>query len=93
MVNPVVDYFDGLPAWDLEPRLDTMMHKYLGADDTKLNAAIGRKLMGAIVRRGKHPGCKWDYEPMLQGPQGIRKSMWCEDLAVDPDLFTDASIS
>ena len=45
--NPVVDYFNGL-KWDGKPRLDKMLHTYLGADDTPLNAAIGRKVMCAI---------------------------------------------
>jgi len=42
------------------------------------------------VRRAKQPGCKYDHEVVLQGDQGVRKSMFCEDLAVFPDLFTDA---
>lgn len=87
--NPVLDYFNGL-KWDGKPRLDKMLHNYLGADDTPLNGAIGRKTMCATVRRAKQPGCKFDAQPVLQGPQGIRKSMFCEDLAVFPDLYTDA---
>ena len=51
-VNPVTDYFDRL-VWDGTPRLCKFMHKYLGADDTPLNAAIGVKFMCAIVRRGQ----------------------------------------
>jgi hypothetical protein len=87
--NPVLDYFDGL-KWDQMPRLDKLSHKYLGADDTPLNAAISRKVMCAIVRRVKKPGCKFDHQWVLQGIQGIKKSMFCEDLAVFPDLYTDA---
>ena len=41
--NPVIDYFNRL-EWDGKPRLDKMLHTYLGADDTPLNAAIGRKV-------------------------------------------------
>jgi len=87
--NPVLDYFSGL-KWDGQPRLDKMLHKYLGADDTPLNAAFGVKMMCAIVRRAKQPGCKFDHQLVLQSDQGVRKSMFCEDLAVFPDLFTDA---
>lgn len=87
--NPVLDYFANL-KWDGKPRFDKMLHRYLGADDTPLNDAISRKVMCAIVRRAKKPGCKFDYQPVLQGAQSIRKSMFCEDLAVFPDLFTDA---
>ena len=87
--NPVLDYFAKL-KWDGKPRLDMMLRTYLGADDTPLNAAIGVKFMCAIVRRAKQPGCKFDHQLVVQGAQSIRKSMFCEDLAVFPDLFTDA---
>ena len=87
--NPVLDYFNRL-KWDGKPRLDRMLPNYLGADDTPLNAGIGRKMMCAIVRRAKQPGCKFDHQPVLQSPQGRKKSMFCEDLAVSPDLYTDA---
>jgi hypothetical protein len=87
--NPVINYFDGL-KWDGVERLPKLLHRYLGAEDTPLNAAISIKLMCAIVRRSKHPGCKYDHEVVLQSDQGVRKSMFCEDLAVFPDLFTDA---
>jgi hypothetical protein len=87
--NPVLSYFAGL-KWDGTPRLDKLLHKYLGADDTPLNDAIGRKVVCAIVRRAKRPGCKFDQQLVLQGDQSIRKSTFCEDLAVFPDLYTDA---
>jgi hypothetical protein len=87
--NPVLDYFNSL-KWDGTPRLEKLLHKYLGADDTPLNDAISRKVMCAIVRRAKKPGCKFDHQIVLQGVQGIKKSMFCEDLAVFPDLYTDA---
>jgi len=87
--NPVLDFFSKL-KWDGEPRLHKMLHKYLGSDDTPLNAAVGVKFMCAIVRRAKQAGCKFDHQLVLQGGQGVRKSMFCEDLAVFPDLFTDA---
>jgi hypothetical protein len=40
-INPVTDYFDGL-KWDGVVRLPTLLHEYLGAEDTALNAAIGK---------------------------------------------------
>jgi hypothetical protein len=87
--NPVLDYFSEL-KWDGQPRLEKLLHKYLGADDTPLNSAFSVKMMCAIVRRAKQPGCKFDHQLVLQGAQGVRKSTFCEDLAVFPDLFTDA---
>jgi predicted P-loop ATPase len=87
--NPVVEYFNGL-KWDGTERLPKLMHSYLGAEETPLNAAISVKLMCAIVRRSRQPGCKYDHQVVLKSGQGVRKSMFCEDLAVFPDLFTDA---
>jgi predicted P-loop ATPase len=87
--NPVLDYFSNL-KWDGQPRLDKLLHKYLGAKDTPLNSAFSVKMMCAIIRRAKQPGCKFDHQLVLQGAQGVRKSTFCEDLAVFPDLFTDA---
>ncbi len=88
-VNPVTDYFGGL-TWDGTPRISKLLHRYLGAEDTPLNAAISTKLMCAIVRRSKQPGCKFDHQVVLQGDQGVRKSTFCEDFAVFSDLYTDA---
>ncbi len=87
--NPVLDYFAGL-KWDGTARLNTWLHDYLGAAQTPLNAAIGTKFFCAIVKRAKQPGCKFDHQLVLQGKQDIQKSMFCEDLAVFPDLYTDA---
>jgi len=88
--NPVVEWLDALPPWDGVPRLDKWLHTYLGAPDTKLNTAYGRKFFCATVRRCKRPGSKWDHELDLQGPQGIGKSTICEDIAIFPDVYTDA---
>jgi hypothetical protein len=86
--DPVLEYFAGL-KWDGQARLEKMLHSYLGAPDTSLNSAIGPKGMCAIVRRAKQPGCKYDQQWVIQGPQGAMKSTFCEDLAVFPDLYTD----
>jgi hypothetical protein len=86
--DPVLSYFAEL-RWDGQPRLEKMLHSYLGAPDTLLNSAIGVKFMCAVVRRAKQPGCKYDQQVVVQGPQGTMKSTFCEDLAVFPDLYTD----
>src|SRR5206468_8068553 len=38
-VDPVLDYYAALPAWDGKPRIDMLFVKYLGAEDTPLNRA------------------------------------------------------
>jgi len=88
--NPVRDYFDGL-GWDGIRRLDRVLIDYFGAEDTPLNRAFGRKTLLAAVRRARHPGCKFDTMPVLEGKQGTGKSTAIRILAGD-DNFSDQPI-
>jgi hypothetical protein len=92
-INPVTDWLDGL-AWDGVPRLDTWLHRYLGAADTPLNRAIGRKVLCAMVERARHPGVKFDHIMVLEGAEDRRKSTVVRILASGPgaEYFSDASI-
>ena len=71
--NPMTDYFDSL-AWDGVPRLDKMLIDYFGAEDTPFNRAVSAKFLIAAVRRARHPGTKFDFVVVLEGPQGGGKS-------------------
>jgi predicted P-loop ATPase len=71
--DPIVNYLDGL-LWDGTPRLQSWLTRYLGADDTPLNRAIGRLTLVAAVRRARHPGCKFDHILVLEGLEGTLKS-------------------
>jgi predicted P-loop ATPase len=71
--DPVCDYLAGL-RWDDQQRLDTWVINYLGAEDTPLNRAFGRKMLVAAVRRARRPGCKFDYVPVLEGETRTGKS-------------------
>jgi predicted P-loop ATPase len=85
--HPVREYLSGL-TWDSGPRLDNWLSSYLGAEDTPLNRAYGRKFLLAAVRRVRKPGCKFDQMLVLESPQGQGKSTALEKLA-SPDFFTD----
>ena len=88
--DPVRDYLDSL-KWDGEARLDDWLVQYCGAEDTKLNRAIGRKMLIAAVRRVRSPGCKFDYIVVLEGEQGVGKSSLLKLLAGEEN-FTDNEI-
>ena len=64
---------------------------YLGADDTELNRAFGRKILLAAVRRVLQRGCKFDYMLILEGLQGAGKSSAWQILA-GAENFSDAQI-
>ncbi len=72
-INDVQEYLKGL-KWDGVKRLDTLLIDYLGAVDNVYNRAVIRKSLAAAVARAMQPGVKYDYMPILAGPQGIGKS-------------------
>jgi len=71
--NEVQDWLRSL-QWDGVKRLDTILIDYLGAVNTPYTRAVARKSIVAAVARAMTPGCKYDYMPILSGPQGIGKS-------------------
>jgi hypothetical protein len=91
--NPVTDWLGGL-VWDGVRRLDSWLTRYCGAADTVLNRAIGRKVLCAMVRRARRPGCKFDHVMVLEGPEDIGKSTVVRILGSGPGeaYFSDATI-
>lgn len=87
--HPVRGYFQSLPKWDRVGRLDTFLSYYLGAEDTPLNRAIGRKWLCAVAWRVFEPGCKFDSVLVLQGAQGIGKSAFGKALVPMPSWVSE----
>ena len=85
--DPVQEYLTGL-EWDGVERLDTMLVRWMGAEDNKYVRAVTRKWMCAAVARAMHPGCKFDNMLILIGRQGIGKSNLAR--ALSRGWFTDS---
>lgn len=85
--HPAREYFDGL-RWDKAGRLGAHILKLLGSEDSPLNRAIVLLWMVAAVRRVRHPGTKFDGMLVLEGAQGVGKSLALKILA--GDWFTDS---
>lgn len=96
--HPVKEYINSL-KWDNKPRLETWLSVYLGTENTDYTQAISYMSLIAMIARVFQPGCKCDYVPVLEGPQGIGKSTAIKILFGEyfsdylPDIQTkDASI-
>ncbi|MBX3228251.1 MAG: hypothetical protein KIT84_26500 [Labilithrix sp.] len=88
-VHPVRSYLRGL-RWDGTERLALLAHRYLGCEDTPVARAIGECFMIGAVARVLSPGCKNDLCPIIEGPQGKKKSTFLERLA--HPWFSDTKI-
>jgi predicted P-loop ATPase len=86
--DPLEAYLTGL-RWDGVARLDGFLSRYLGAEDTALNAEFGTRSLIGAVRRALQPGTKHDTMLVLEGPQGARKSSAVAALCPHSHWFTD----
>lgn len=71
--HPVREYLEGCD-WDGVNRVEELLIRYLGAEDTPYTRAVTRKHMAASVARIMNPGVKYDQVLTIRGRQGIGKS-------------------
>jgi len=86
--NPVTEWLDSL-TWDGEHRMGQLVIDTLGAEDNAYNREVERIFMLGAVTRAYEPGSKFDYMPVLVGPQGIGKSRYVALLAHVPAWYND----
>lgn len=93
-VNPPKQYFETL-EWDNKPRLDKWLSYYLGAEQSDYTAIVGRKWLVAAVARIYKPGTKFESMLVLEGSQGIGKSLALRVLATinGKSYFTDSGLN
>lgn len=85
--NPVVEYIENLPKWDGKPRVDDILIRYLGAEDTEYTRMVTHKHMVAHIARAMNPGCKYDTMITLAGPQAIGKTSFITNLMPCPEWY------
>ncbi|MEG1135846.1 MAG: VapE family protein [Anaerovoracaceae bacterium] len=86
--HPIIQFLENL-KWDGQERIDTLMPKYLGAEDNCYTREIMRLLMMASSHRIYEPGCKFEIMVCLVGGQGVGKSSFFRLLACRDDWFSD----
>jgi predicted P-loop ATPase len=88
-VDPVVDYLNSL-KWDGVPRLGTWLTQACGVPADAYHAAVGRNVIGGMVKRARSPGAKHDEILLLIGEQGGTKSGLPRALLPEPTWFSDS---
>lgn len=93
--HPVRDYLSSL-TWDGDPRINTWLTTYGGAEDNSETSdeqtyleAVSSIVLIAAVRRILHPGCKYDEMLILESEQGLSKSSALRALCPRDEWFSD----
>ena len=81
--HPIRGYFERLPPWDGQKRVETLLVDYLGAEDSPYVREVTKKLLCAAYCRIYHPGIKFDNLIVLNGEQGIGKSTLISRLGME----------
>jgi predicted P-loop ATPase len=87
--DPVVDRINGL-QWDGHARLISWLTLTCGVPCDPYHQAVGRNVIGGMVKRARSPGAKHDEVMILIGKQGTAKSTLCRTLALCDEWFTDS---
>lgn len=72
-INSVEEYLKSI-TWDGVPRVATLLHDFLGAENNEYTRQVMLTTLTNAVKRAIVGGTKWDYVPILCGKQGIGKS-------------------
>lgn len=67
-------FFDDMPTWDGIDRISTFFTDYFNAEESFYSADVAKKFFVGAVARVYNPGFKFDFCPVLSGPQGIGKT-------------------
>jgi len=90
-VDPAIDLLATLEnEWDGIERLDTWLAATCGVPADAYHAAVGRSIVGGMVKRMRKPGAKHDEVALLVGPEGTGKSSMIAALAPQPEWFTES---
>ena len=72
--HPVKKFYETLQTWDGVERAVTLFVKFLGAEDTPYTREVTLKWLLGAMARVYHPGCDFQWAPVIVGAQRIGKS-------------------
>lgn len=86
--HPIKQIIEKL-KWDGEPRIENILTKWMGAEDTPYTREVSRLIFAGGIQRIYRPGCKFEDMAVLIGKQGGGKSSFIRWLAIKDDLFCE----
>lgn len=86
--HPIKDVIEAEP-WDGVPRIDKFLAEIMNCDDDVYSREVSRMIFYGGIMRLYHPGCKFDYMPILIGEQGTCKSTIVSWLAMDTNSYKE----
>lgn len=93
-INPVKDMLeqvhkDYVASGSPKGKIKELLPHCLGSNDTEYTYEVMKVFMLGAISRAYHPGCKFDYTPIIVGEQGCGKSTFLRYLAMNDAWFTD----
>ena len=79
--DSLLEFWQGLPAWDGTERIANAFVDAWGAQDCPLMRAASQNFFRAMAARAMKAGCKVDNIWIFEGPQGTLKSSSLSELA------------
>lgn len=88
--NPVIDtLMDRWYQWDGQEHIKHLLPDYLGVEPGRYSEEVLKLFMLGAISRVYHPGCKFDFIPIIYGAQGCGKSTFCRVLAMADEWYDD----
>jgi len=79
-IDPIKQWFDNLPEWDKQLRIDNLFTDIWGVEPNPLHWWASRYAFIAAIQRTYEPGCALNEFPVLVGSQQIGKSLFVKSL-------------
>ena len=86
--HPVIEYLESI-KWDGKKHIENLLPDYLGVEKNEYSIECMKLFMLGAINRAYHPGCKFDYMPVLVGEQGVGKSTFFKVLAGNDNWYND----
>lgn len=91
--DSAIEWLNGLPDWDGQPRIETFYRDCLGCEDTPYTRACSVYQWTAMAGRILMPGCQADMAPVWVSAQGTGKSSSVRAMVPAEEHYVELNLS